>query len=54
MLEALNVMKRAADGVDNFLPSKNTLMNTNDMKKLVETYGNVIKEVGVNFLYVRK
>jgi hypothetical protein len=45
MLEALNVMKRVADGINNFLPPVNKVLNTIDMKKLIETYGEVIKEV---------
>lgn len=44
MLEALNVMKRVADGINNFLPPVNKVLNTIDMKKLIETYGEVIKE----------
>ena len=45
MLEALNVMKRVADGINNFLPPVNKVLNTIDMKKLIETYGDIIKEV---------
>ena len=45
MLEALNVMKRVADGINNFLPPVNKVLNTIDMKKLIDTYGDIIKEV---------
>jgi hypothetical protein len=54
MQEALNIMKKVADEINNsitdILPTGNKIFNTNDMQKLIDTYGDILKEVGIGLV----